>query len=66
MELAARLCQIVVSAPAEVAGRAIPLTISIGVTEFQQDEAGIESVMARADQALYKAKQTGRNRVVVY
>jgi diguanylate cyclase (GGDEF)-like protein len=66
MELAARMCQIVVSAATEFDARTIPITISIGVTEFLQDDAGIESVMARADQALYKAKQTGRNRVVVY
>jgi diguanylate cyclase (GGDEF)-like protein len=66
MELAARLCQIVAAAPAEVGEKIIPVTISIGVTEFQADETGVESMMARADAALYRAKQTGRNRVVVY
>jgi diguanylate cyclase (GGDEF)-like protein/PAS domain S-box-containing protein len=66
MEIAARLCQIVVAAPAEVGEHKVPFTISIGVTEFQQDEHGVESAMHRADQALYRAKQTGRNRVVVY
>jgi diguanylate cyclase (GGDEF)-like protein/PAS domain S-box-containing protein len=66
MELAARLCGIVAATPVDVDGRIVPVTTSIGVTEFQPDETGPESVMARADAALYRAKQAGRNRVVVY
>jgi diguanylate cyclase (GGDEF)-like protein/PAS domain S-box-containing protein len=66
IELAARLCQIVASSPAASGERSIAFTASMGVTEFQPGESGPESVMARADAALYRAKQGGRNKVVVY
>jgi len=38
------------------------ITISIGVTEFQPEDS-IEKLMKRADDALYKSKFDGRNRV---
>jgi diguanylate cyclase (GGDEF)-like protein len=40
-----------------------PVTCSFGVTELQAQDTN-ESILHRADEALYKAKQTGRNRVV--
>ncbi|HEY3177526.1 MAG TPA: GGDEF domain-containing protein [Casimicrobiaceae bacterium] len=39
-----------------------PLTVSIGVAQYEPGEAIIQT-FARADEALYKAKQRGRNRV---
>ena len=39
-----------------------PLTVSIGVAQYEPGETIIET-FARADEALYKAKQRGRNRV---
>ena len=39
------------------------VTISFGVTEFKPD-ATVESLLNAADQHLYSAKRTGRNRVV--
>lgn len=40
-----------------------PVTVSVGVAELAADESG-ESLLRRADMALYEAKQSGRNRVV--
>ncbi|WAS98370.1 GGDEF domain-containing protein [Nannocystis punicea] len=45
-------------------GRHIPVTISIGVAELTQDIATYDDLIKKADARLYKAKQTGRNRVV--
>ncbi|MDO1559922.1 PleD family two-component system response regulator [Brevundimonas sp. 2R-24] len=45
-------------------GRSIPVTISIGVAATLGEGDTPEALMKRADQALYEAKTTGRNRVV--
>ncbi len=45
-------------------GRQIPVTISVGVAELTPDVATYDDLIKRADARLYKAKQTGRNRVV--
>lgn len=44
-------------------GSAIPFTVSIGVATRAPGERDIEAILKRADQALYKAKESGRNRV---
>jgi len=44
-------------------GRPIPFTVSIGVATRAPGESNLDAIMKRADQALYKAKDGGRNRV---
>jgi diguanylate cyclase (GGDEF)-like protein len=45
-------------------GTVIPITSSIGVAAVASaDESDVEAAIAFADQALYKAKNEGRNRV---
>lgn len=46
-------------------GPAIRFTVSIGVATLCDDDAGIDALLKRADQALYEAKQSGRNRVCI-
>lgn len=43
----------------------IEVTASLGVAEFHKADADIKSLLNRADEALYKAKQSGRNRVTM-
>jgi diguanylate cyclase (GGDEF)-like protein/PAS domain S-box-containing protein len=43
----------------------ITFTISIGVTALAPDDESIEGLLKRADDALYQAKRSGRNRVVI-
>lgn len=47
-------------------GREIRLTVSAGVSCYPDDAESPEELVARADQALYAAKEAGRNRVVLY
>jgi len=44
-------------------GATISFTISIGITKFKVDT--LEQLIERADQALYQAKASGRNKVVI-
>jgi diguanylate cyclase (GGDEF)-like protein len=53
----------VAAAPVPFDGKPIPVTVSIGVaTAFSTDD--IDALLADADAALYRAKNSGRNRVV--
>ena len=48
-------------------GKILPsITISLGVASFPSDGTTGKEIIQRADQALYRAKKTGRNRVVLY
>jgi diguanylate cyclase (GGDEF)-like protein len=42
--------------------RAMPITVSLGIASWPADGVMKEEIIARADAALYRAKQAGRNR----
>ncbi|MBU3932025.1 MAG: GGDEF domain-containing protein [Proteobacteria bacterium] len=44
----------------------ISITVSIGVAALSQDDQNLTDLLDRADQALYRAKDSGRNRVIVW
>jgi len=46
-------------------GKSITFTISIGMTELQDTDETIVPLLHRADEALYKAKNNGRNRIEI-
>jgi diguanylate cyclase (GGDEF)-like protein len=48
------------------AGEVVPLTFSFGVATFPAHGASSAALQTSADQALYAAKQLGRNRTVIY
>jgi len=44
----------------------IPVTTSIGIASVPDHASGVENLIRCADQALYRAKSTGRNRAVAF
>ncbi|HZB38963.1 MAG TPA: diguanylate cyclase, partial [Beijerinckiaceae bacterium] len=44
--------------------RAVPVTVSIGVAARQLEDRAAGEMLKRADLALYRAKQEGRNKVI--
>ncbi len=60
-----RLRQVLVSRPVEYNENAISITISCGIASLAGKAESLDQLMERADQALYQAKQAGRNCVSV-
>ncbi len=46
-------------------GKSFSVTVSIGVTVSELDRVDLDELLATADQALYRAKNLGRNRVEI-
>jgi diguanylate cyclase (GGDEF)-like protein len=44
----------------------VSISVSIGIVVFPDHGSSAELLLQRADQALYRAKQMGKNRIVVY
>jgi len=62
-QLAERLRRITADSRLVFQEQEIGLHISIGVTQFKPGDLSIEDCLRRADHALYRAKENGRNRV---
>jgi len=48
------------------AGRGFKVTVSCGVAVFPHQDIPIEKIIGMADEAMYQAKRSGRNRCVLY
>jgi two-component system, cell cycle response regulator len=57
-----RMRQVACATPIDYGERRITVTVSLGGTTTRGDEA-VDEVLIRADEALYRAKELGRNRV---
>jgi diguanylate cyclase (GGDEF)-like protein len=63
LEVADRLCRAVAAAEIPLADSSpLRFTTSIGVASLAADDLHADEILRRADQALYKAKNSGRNR----
>lgn len=66
LEVAGRIRDAVVAAPLQLDGKRVECTVSIGVAEYPADGATLDAVVARADRAMYRAKQAGRNQALQF
>jgi diguanylate cyclase (GGDEF)-like protein len=66
LDVAERIREAVASTPLSLDGKQVPNTVSVGVACFPEDGSSLDALAARADRALYQAKQEGRNKVVRY
>ena len=69
MHLAERVRNTIELTPLNMVGKhgerqELKITVSIGVSWLQPDDTDVSQLVERVDRAMYKAKQSGRNRVV--
>lgn len=62
---AERLRKKIAETPMVHEDRVIPLTVSIGVTAMKASDVSVDDALFRADRALYRAKESGRNKIAV-
>ena len=63
VQIAERLRQTVEATPMDAGGKTIKITASFGVSSHPDSVFGVEHLFKAADEALYRAKHNGRNRV---
>ncbi|MBI5606923.1 MAG: diguanylate cyclase [Deltaproteobacteria bacterium] len=56
----------VIRKPFHLDNRPVQITISIGLSFYPKDGKNAEHLIKNADQAMYRAKSEGRNRIVVF
>ena len=65
-EVSERLRLKIENSTIQVDKQRIQVTISLGISEFDGEADTLDKFLRRADQALYQAKQLGRNKTVVW
>ncbi len=66
VEMAERMRRAIESSRLDIDGHVIAATVSIGVASYPRDGGDSSTIMEKADRALYRAKQGGKNRVASY
>ncbi len=65
-QVADRLRAVVNDVPIDAGDKKVSISISLGVAELDEECADIQALVRRADQALYKTKETGRGQVTAW
>ena len=66
-EIAKRICKAIASQVVDAGDAKVPVTASLGVVSIEESsQINVEVLIDRADQALYAAKQAGRNQMVIW
>jgi diguanylate cyclase (GGDEF)-like protein len=66
LDVAERIRTAISGAALALEGKSVDCSVSVGVACFPEDGRSLDALAARADRALYHAKQRGRNCVVRY
>jgi diguanylate cyclase (GGDEF)-like protein/PAS domain S-box-containing protein len=66
-QLTERLCKDFQQRPLKIDDREVPITLSMGLASMPGDDTlALDTLLNRADQALYTAKEKGRNQISVW
>ncbi|HWQ37354.1 MAG TPA: GGDEF domain-containing protein [Burkholderiales bacterium] len=65
-EMAERIRKSIESSRFDVRGGDTNVTVSIGIASYPEDGGNLEVILDKADKAMYRAKQRGRNQVALY
>ena len=66
LEMAERIRRAVEISRFDVRSGDTNITVSLGVASYPEDGGNLDVILDKADKAMYRAKQHGRNRVVAY
>jgi diguanylate cyclase (GGDEF)-like protein len=64
-EMGERIRRAIEMSKLDVHGTDVVTNVSIGVASYPEDGGSVEAIMEKADKAMYRAKQRGRNRVMM-
>ena len=64
IQIAGRIREAVSRVPIQAYDEKVQITVSIGVALYPEDAANADLLIEQADQAMYEAKDQGRNRIV--
>ncbi|MEO8628005.1 MAG: GGDEF domain-containing protein [Betaproteobacteria bacterium] len=62
--VAERIRRAVEAASADIHGTEVKTSVSVGLAGYPDDGSDLDVIMDKADKAMYRAKQAGRNRVI--
>lgn len=65
-EVAERMRAAVEGSDFDVREIKVPTTVSIGIASYPEHGADVQEIMGKADKALYRSKQQGRNRCTLF
>ncbi|MGC2518582.1 MAG: GGDEF domain-containing protein [Burkholderiales bacterium] len=65
-DVAERVRESIARTPLELRNQNVKITVSIGLASYPDHGRGMDTIMERADEAMYRAKEQGRDRVVSF
>jgi diguanylate cyclase (GGDEF)-like protein len=65
-DVAERIRESIARTPLELRDKSVLITVSIGLASYPDDGRVMDAIMHRADEAMYRAKSEGRNRVASF